>query len=120
MLQLATPATLIPNPHFAKWCESPLQGILCATPQTNTRPLDGPRGHLIRCRPKHVGDDGAPSPPGRSHYMSAGLRTPSRPRFNTCVYTIVVRTSRCPNNSCTVRMSYPASIRCVANEWRNV
>ena len=36
---------------------------------------------------------------------SAGLRTPSAPRIRTCVSIIVVATSRCPNSSCTVRMS---------------
>src|ERR1700741_4417132 len=31
---------------------------------------------------------------------------------------MVVRTSLCPSSSCTVRMSCPASSRCVANECR--
>jgi len=50
--------------------------------------------------------------------LSAGLRTPRPPLFNTCVYTIVVLTSLCPNSSCTVLISYPSSRRCVAKEWR--
>src|SRR5438034_9803931 len=50
--------------------------------------------------------------------LSAGLRTPRPPLFNTCVYTIVVLTSLCPNSSWTVRISYPSSSRWVAKEWR--
>ncbi len=51
---------------------------------------------------------------------SRGLRTPNPPRFSTCVYSMVVFTSRCPSNSCTVRMSAPDSSRWVAKECRNV
>ena len=40
-----------------------------------------------------------------AHSRSTGLLTPNPPRFSTCVYTIVVLTSRCPSSSCTVRMS---------------
>ena len=36
------------------------------------------------------------------------------------MYGMVVETSRCPSNSCTVRMSAPPSNRCVANECRGV
>jgi hypothetical protein len=50
---------------------------------------------------------------------STGLRTPSGPRLSTCVYTIVVLRSAWPSSSCTVRMSYPASSRCAANECRH-
>jgi len=48
-------------------------------------------------------------------------RTPHRdwPRCNTSVYIMVVLISLCPRNSCTMRISYPASNRCVANERRN-
>jgi hypothetical protein len=56
----------------------------------------------------------------RPHGRSTGLRTPSGLRLSTCVYTIVVLTSECPSSSCTVRMSYPSSSRCVAKECRNV
>ena len=52
------------------------------------------------------------------HSRSIGLLTPSAPRFITCKYTIVVETSRCPSNSCTVRMSSPSSSKCVAKECR--
>lgn len=51
---------------------------------------------------------------------SSGLRTPRPPLFSTCVYNIVVETSRCPSSSCTVLMSDPLSSRCVAKECRNV
>src|SRR5262245_43081045 len=54
-----------------------------------------------------------------AYRRSAGLLTPRPPRLSTCVYIIVVLTSVCPRSSCTVRMSYPASRRCVANEWRH-
>jgi hypothetical protein len=40
-----------------------------------------------------------PAHPNLAHKPSAGLRTPLPPRFKTCVYTIVVVTSLCPNNS---------------------
>jgi hypothetical protein len=36
---------------------------------------------------------------------STGRRTPSGPRLNTCVCTIVVLTYACPSSSCTVLMS---------------
>ena len=52
--------------------------------------------------------------PSSDYHRSSGLFTPSPPRFNTCVYTIVVLTSACPSSSCTVRMSEPVSSRCVA------
>jgi hypothetical protein len=40
-----------------------------------------------------------------SHSWSSGLFTPRAPRYITCKYVIVVRTSRWPSSSCTVRMS---------------
>jgi len=61
-------------------------------------------------RAAESGRTARPAPPRRS----AGLRTPSPPRFRTCVYTILVLTSRCPNGAWTVRMSYPDSRRWVA------
>ena len=38
-------------------------------------------------------------PRSGDHSWSRGLPTPSGPRFNTCVYTMVVATSACPSNS---------------------
>lgn len=61
-----------------------------------------------------------PSGPHAPNIRSTGLRTAPGPRFRTCVQIIAVLTSRCPSNSCTVRMSYPSSSRWVANEWRKV
>src|SRR5439155_13238266 len=50
--------------------------------------------------------------------LSAGLRTPRPPLFNTCVYTIVVLTSLCPNSSWTVRISYAVFCLKKEKEWR--
>jgi hypothetical protein len=44
-----------------------------------------------------------------THGRSRGLFTPSAPRSSTWRYVIVVRTSRWPSSSCTVRMSYAAA-----------
>ena len=51
---------------------------------------------------------------------SSGLRTARPGRFKTCVYTMVVLTSLCPNSSWTVLMSEPLSSKCVAKECRKV
>ncbi len=51
----------------------------------------------------------------QSRSRSSGLRTPPAPLLSTCVYTIVVATSRCPRSSWMVRISWPFSRRCVAN-----
>src|SRR5262249_44801325 len=45
----------------------------------------------------------------KAQQRSSLLFTATPPRFSTCVYTIVVLTSACPSNSCTVRMSDPLS-----------
>jgi hypothetical protein len=73
---------------------------------------------------KAGGGDWPPTSGGqsRSREIRACRRGCARrgPRLSTCVYTIVVLTSACPSSSCTVRMSYPSSSRCVANECRKV
>lgn len=48
----------------------------------------------------------------------SGLIIALPPRLIACVEIRVVRTSRWPSCSCTVRMSMPRSSKCVANEWR--
>ena len=84
----------------------------CISTSSHVRPNGGARGWLSVLAANRLG--------ASLQRRSTGLRTPSGPRLRTCVYTIVVLRSACPNNSCTVRMSYPSSSRWVANECRNV
>jgi len=86
----------------------------------NTRTVNGSRNTTDPQLSRHWLRARAANGARQRHRRSNGLLTPRPPRFNTCVYIIVVLTSACPSNSCTVRMSYPSSSRCVANEWRNV
>ena len=74
---------------------------------SRTGPVGGPGGYATAWRVT-------------AHNRSTGLFTPSAPFCITCRYVIVVRTSRCPSSSCTVRMSYPASSRCIAKQCRSV
>ena len=49
-----------------------------------------------------------------------GLEVPPAATFRTWVWIIVVDTSECPSNSCTVLMSVPVCSKWVAKEWRRV
>src|SRR5262249_55256453 len=86
--------------------------ITAKPPRVNMDPLGGFAPEIAGADVDHCGRYAHK----HNNHRSRGLVTPSPPRFNTCVWMIVVLTSACPRSSCTVRMSDPLSSRCVANE----